>query len=477
MARPPIAPFLTLGAIFLFFLLRELYASYRHRTVQAKRQVDIAQIAAVHLPPPLPPLQAQLFDRAGPLSTFERAGATPGTWRAVGGVPIADEGGSHVVNVVATDADPDSAGVRGRMKLAGVIPLLDERLRLDLLALTARSDFEWTHKRHTRYPTTDQELFRFPSLDERVSSLLRTRLMPGLAVLYGLDLSELSVYDLFVIKYEHKPGEQRALPRHIDGSCFSFIVQLNALDEFVGGGTKFAHASHPISVPAGHALLFNGRLLHAGANISSGARYLLAGFVGFHADAVAYKVMGARTQLSGGHACKLEAQFRPGPYYNYQLLLQATGLASGGQLVHDLAARSRRLRVRLPRTKLEVLRIWCQRWVRANSTTSASRDSGKGDASKAIGQRRVARAGAASVGERFIHWRAGRRTDAMHGLLEDMPLEIHVFLHQAVGWPLALRVGDQPTKRMEVLTRSGASPLDNSAFGAGLEWLYKQGVG
>ena len=115
MARPPIAPFLTLGAIFLFFLLRELYASYRHRTVQAKRQVDIAQIAAVHLPPPLPPLQAQLFDRAGPLSTFERAGATPGTWRAVGGVPIADEGGSHVVNVVATDADPDSAGVRGRM--------------------------------------------------------------------------------------------------------------------------------------------------------------------------------------------------------------------------------------------------------------------------------------------------------------------------------------------------------------------------
>ena len=249
-------------------------------------------------------------------------------------------------------------------------------------------------------------------------------------------------------------------------------MQLNALDEFVGGGTHFSHAAEPISAPAGHALLFNGRLMHAGANISSGVRYLLAGFVGFHADAVAYKVIGARTQLSGGHACHLQAQFRPGSYYNYQLLLQATAMASGGQLVHELAARSRRLRVGLPRTKLEMLRIWCHRWVRANSTRSASNDGVEGETMRPNSKRRRARP--ADAAGRFHHWRVGRRTDAMRGLLEEMPLEMHVFLHHAVGWPLASKVRDQPTQRMEIINREGDSPLSTTPFGIGLEWLHKQ---
>ena len=58
-------------------------------------------------------------------------------------------------------------------------------------------------------------------------------------------------------------------------SCLSFIVQLNELSEFSGGGTRFSYTdpsrasketpSAPLSVPAGHAALFTGKFYHDAA--------------------------------------------------------------------------------------------------------------------------------------------------------------------------------------------------------------------
>lgn len=78
-------------------------------------------------------------------------------------------------------------------------------------------------------------------------------------------------------------ARQSSLRTHWDESCFSFIVQLNNLDEFEGGGTKFAHASEALSVAPGEAMCFCGYNLHEGVRIARGARYLLTGFVDLRA--------------------------------------------------------------------------------------------------------------------------------------------------------------------------------------------------
>ena len=38
------------------------------------------------------------------------------------------------------------------------------------------------------------------------------------------------------------------MPPHWDEPCSPLVAQLNGLDEFVGGGTKFGHARAPLSV-------------------------------------------------------------------------------------------------------------------------------------------------------------------------------------------------------------------------------------
>ena len=65
---------------------------------------------------------------------------------------------------------------------------------------------------------------------------------------------------------------QASLGAHWDESCFSFVVQLNDLSEFSGGGTKFAHSSEAISVAPGEVLCFCGYNLHEGVPITEGVR-------------------------------------------------------------------------------------------------------------------------------------------------------------------------------------------------------------
>lgn len=74
--------------------------------------------------------------------------------------------------------------------------------------------------------------------------------------------------------------KQRSLPLHRDQSTHSFILALNPLTEYKGGGTYFADLKEAVRTPQGHLLSFaGGQILHAGDPVVSGTRYIIAAFV------------------------------------------------------------------------------------------------------------------------------------------------------------------------------------------------------
>lgn len=138
----------------------------------------------------------------------------------------------------------------------------------------------WSKRRHRDYATTDVEVACSPVLLTLCNDHLQAHLLPTMAALFGFELSELGVEDLFVVKYDM--AGQTDLREHRDGSELSFVLCLN--DAYEGGGTLFRDPEKNTTVlvrPAGvgDCVLFCGRHLHGGQRITSGVRYILTGFV------------------------------------------------------------------------------------------------------------------------------------------------------------------------------------------------------
>ena len=80
-------------------------------------------------------------------------------------------------------------------------------------------------------------------------------------------------------------GEQAGLPVHCDQSLLSYTIALNDPTEYEGGGTWFRALGRALDAPAaGHAIVFPGRLEHAGRPISRGRRYVIVLFLGYDAN-------------------------------------------------------------------------------------------------------------------------------------------------------------------------------------------------
>ena len=155
----------------------------------------------------------------------------------------------------------------------------------------ARAVGGWTTKRHAAYPTTDVPVQKLPGtmrwLTER---LLPDIAYPFLAAAYHYALPHeldgghrqcgLQVVDAFIVKYNATAGQRELLP-HRDGAVFSFNIALNGLDEYEGGGTVFRLLPEKAAIrsPKGHILSHSSSLVHAGAPVVSGVRYLLVCFV------------------------------------------------------------------------------------------------------------------------------------------------------------------------------------------------------
>jgi hypothetical protein len=98
----------------------------------------------------------------------------------------------------------------------------------------------WTTDRHGSYPTTDFSIQdHFPAAyAAEVRGLAKRWVLPRLAQLGGLRSQDLSISDLFIVKYLYSPdgSSQQHLKPHEDGSTWTFSMGLNSPLECERGG-------------------------------------------------------------------------------------------------------------------------------------------------------------------------------------------------------------------------------------------------
>ena len=141
----------------------------------------------------------------------------------------------------------------------------------------------WSTSRHYEVPTTDVPLRHLTSLLPSLNRALRDVLLPAAAAAYYpaamAGAARLRVLDGFLVRYQ--AGKQVGLPTHCDQSLLSYTIALNEPTEYEGGGTFFRALGAALDAPhAGHAVLFPGRLEHAGQPITRGTRYIIVLFMG-----------------------------------------------------------------------------------------------------------------------------------------------------------------------------------------------------
>lgn len=136
----------------------------------------------------------------------------------------------------------------------------------------------WETDRHENYPTTDFDTADIPALAFPIQNITYRKIIPKIAEAYELDPLRVGISEVFIAKYSAEKGAQKSLAKHVDGSDFSFVIALN--DDFTGGGTKFVNGV--IKKPsAGGAVGFCGQTKHQGLKVTSGTRYILAGFLSY----------------------------------------------------------------------------------------------------------------------------------------------------------------------------------------------------
>lgn len=137
----------------------------------------------------------------------------------------------------------------------------------------------WTNAGHHRtFRAPDVVCADVPEVLAWLNAKLESAVLPALAAQFELSAGALWLQDAFIIKYtaEGQPG----LAEHIDNSELSFNLLLSPPDAFEGGGTRIAPAEDVVIFPRqGEMLSHYGGLRHAGMPVSSGTRYILAGFV------------------------------------------------------------------------------------------------------------------------------------------------------------------------------------------------------
>ena len=157
----------------------------------------------------------------------------------------------------------------------------------------------WLTNRHKIYATTDMEVIYVPYLSNYLYNLIYTKIIPLFEERFAAPPNMLGIDEAFIVKYD--TSGQRGLVPHTDASDFSFVLTLN--DEFEGGNTFFCNcntsgAGRPLTslveeefaekcidgqtrAPvAGSIAIFNAQNEHFGAQVVSGTRYILTGFLG-----------------------------------------------------------------------------------------------------------------------------------------------------------------------------------------------------
>lgn len=137
------------------------------------------------------------------------------------------------------------------------------------------NEHTWQTDRHDSYPTTDNEVTEEWREYKHLKKLVQTKISSAIHKMYKINKKHLKIIELFLVKYDM--SGQKQLRYHRDGSEFSFVIGLN--DGFEGGGTTFKCNGDTIVLGVGDCLIFSGQNKHKGNKITSGQRYILAGFL------------------------------------------------------------------------------------------------------------------------------------------------------------------------------------------------------
>ena len=151
----------------------------------------------------------------------------------------------------------------------------------------------WTSARHAQAATTDLAVKDVPKLLEWFNEKLETTLFPMLAARYPEKIgsaADLRAHDAFIVKYDAE--RQNSLVKHLDESAFSFTIALNDRSDYEGGGTCFEEIRlncaggkfEPITLnaDAGGVVAFPGTIIHGGAAVTKGLRYIIPLFIYLH---------------------------------------------------------------------------------------------------------------------------------------------------------------------------------------------------
>lgn len=128
-----------------------------------------------------------------------------------------------------------------------------------------------------------QQVSDLPKTNAWFSDRLQSTFFPMLQAVYPSAVPAgreafLRVFDAKVLKYNESAG-QSYLGLHRDGTLLTFIVALNRLDEYTGGGTYVEPLGRALRYERGHVCTHPGIVRHGGHRLASGVRYVIACFV------------------------------------------------------------------------------------------------------------------------------------------------------------------------------------------------------
>ena len=144
----------------------------------------------------------------------------------------------------------------------------------NILKLCNEND-NWKKNRFKYYPTEDIEIMKIKECVPFVNKILDI-LIKKFKKIYKLENSEISMGDIYVLKYDSEDKNNK-LRLHRDDYNFAFVVSLN--DDYEGGGTYYDSLKRVIKCGKGDVLIHCGKLLHSGNKVEKGNRYIISGFL------------------------------------------------------------------------------------------------------------------------------------------------------------------------------------------------------
>jgi len=115
---------------------------------------------------------------------------------------------------------------------------------------------------------------------ERIFPLLQ-KMYPSVCPQSADGHRDFRVFSAKVLRYDSSRGDDY-LGTHHDGSLLTFLVGLNDMEDYEGGGTYFEAIGQAIRYGAGHLCCHPGIVRHGGAKVTSGTRYVLAAWIDVH---------------------------------------------------------------------------------------------------------------------------------------------------------------------------------------------------